>query len=276
METQIRKGADTVRLGRRLWLFAIVVSTGLVFPRCLAADDHLDSVLERTAKHVASFLEVMSETNCTERVVQEKLAADGKVIEKEASTYDYLIMISTEGGDLNLVESRLVAGDAKRQKKARSALLISNGFSTLFLVFHPYYAAGFQFAREGEESVDGLTLTKIHFQHIPGMRSPAALAVRGREYPLDFQGTAFVDAQTGVIHRLTANLDSGMEDVGLRSLHSEIKFALVTFHDPPESFWLPAEVLVDVQTAHQHWRNTHEFSSYRRFAVNTKEQVAKQ
>jgi hypothetical protein len=31
-----------------------------------------------------------------------------------------------------------------------------------------------------------------------------------------------------------------------------------------------------VETYHQHWRNTHEFSSYRRFAVNTKDQVAKQ
>ena len=265
-----------MRLGARVWLLAILVSMGLVFPRRLAADDQLESVLERTAKQVTSFLEIMSETNCTERVVQEKLAADGRVIEKETFTYDYLIMISTEGGDLNLVESRLAAGGAKRQKKPRSALLISNGFSTLFLVFHPYYTAGFQFTRGEEESVDGISLTKIHFQHIPGMRSPAALAVRGREYPLDFQGTAFVDARTGVIHRLTVNLDSGMEDVGLRSLHSEIKFASVTFHDPPESFWLPVEVLVDVETPHQHWRNTHGFSSYRRFAVNTKEQVAKQ
>jgi hypothetical protein len=272
----MRKRLHILRLGGRLCLFAIVAAVVVVSPAAHATDDPLDALLERTTRQVASFLEVMSETNCTERVVQEKVAPDGKIIEKEASAYDYLIMISTEGGDLNLVESRLAAGDAKQHKKPRAPLLISNGFSTLFLVFHPYYASAFQFSREGEESIDGRMLAKIHFQHIPGMRSPAALALRGREYPLDFQGTAFVDASTGVIHRLTASIDSGMEDVGLKSLRSEVKFGSVTFHDPPESFWLPAEVIVEVETRHQHWRNTHEFSSYRRFAVNTKEQVAKQ
>ena len=44
----------------------------------------------------------------------------------------------------------------------------------------------------------------------------------------------------------------------------------------PESFWLPAQATVEVESRHQHWRNTHEFSGYRRFAVDTKEQVAKQ
>ena len=263
-------------LNKLLRVLAIVAAISVLLPARASANDELGSVLERAAKQAASFLEVMSETNCTERVMQQKLSSDGKVLEKGTSTYDYLIMISTDGGDLNLVESRLAPDDAKQHKKSHAPLLISNGFSTLFLVFHPYYAAGFQFTSEGQESIDGLTLTKIHFQHIPGMRSPAALAVRGREYPLDFQGTAFIDAQTGVIHRLTVSLDSGMEDVGLRSMHSEIKFAPVTFHDQPETIWLPAEVTVDVETPHQHWRNTHNFSSYRRFAVNTKEQVAKQ
>jgi hypothetical protein len=214
MEAQMRKRTDTARFGRWFCLLAMGIAAVGFSETARAADEPLDAVLERTAKQVAAFLEVMSEANCTERVVQEKLAPSGKVIEKEASTYDYLIMISTEGGDLNLVESRLAPKDAK-QKKSRSALLISNGFSTLFLVFHPYYAPGFQFTREGEESADGRTLMKIHFQHITGMRSPAALAVRGREYPLDFQGTALVDRETGVIHRLTARVDSGMEDVGL-------------------------------------------------------------
>jgi hypothetical protein len=254
---------------------AIVVLLFLPLPSD-AADSPLDAVLERTAKQVSSFLELMSELNCTEHVVQEKLAANGKVIEAETANYDYLIMISTELGELNLVESRIAPQNAKHQKKLAAPLLISNGFSTLFLVFHPYYAPGFQFAREGQESVDGHALARIHFRHIPGMRSPAALAVRGREYPLDLEGSALVDEETGVIRELTANIDSGMEDVGLRTLHSDLRFSPVAFHDPPESYWLPSRVTVEVETPHQHWRNTHAFSGYRRFAVNTKEQVAKQ
>jgi hypothetical protein len=265
-----------VRLVRAMCLFTWVVALWVVSPEPVAAQEQLDVLLERTAKQVSSFLDLISEMNCTERVLQEKLADNGKVVEKEASTFDYLIILSTSDGELNLVESRIAPEGAKQQKKLRAPLLISNGFSTLFLVFHPYYASSFQFIRQGEESLNGRMLTKIHFQHIPGMRSPAALAVRGREYPLDLNGTAWIDAVTGIIAQLTANVDSGMEDVGLRTLHSEMRFTPVTFHDSPESFWLPAQATVEVETHHQHWRNTHRFSDYKRFSVNTKEQIAKQ
>jgi hypothetical protein len=272
----MRKTPHIASMVRHICLFVAIATLSIVAPARCAADDQLDALLERTGRQMSSFLDLLSEMNCTEHVLQEKLGEKGKVVEKEASTYDYLIILSTQGGDLNLVESRIAPENAKQQKKARAPLLISNGFSTLFLVFHPHYSPSFQFTLEGEESLNGRTVTKIRFQHIPGMRSPAALAVRGREYPLDVSGTAWIDGKTGTIAQLTANVDSGMEDVGLRTLHSAIRFAPVTFHNSAESIWLPAEVNIEVETRHQHWRNTHQFSDYRRFSVNTKEQIAKQ
>jgi hypothetical protein len=274
METQMKKKTRLVRHAKMLCLSVVIASLCFMFPARSGADGQLDALLERTSKQVSSFLDLFSETNCTERVLQEKLSENGRVIEKEASTFDYLAILTTSGGEMNLVESRIVPEDAKPQKKLRTPLLVSNGFSMLFLVFHPYYLGSFQFTREGQEAVEGRILAKIHFQHIPGMRSPAALAVRGREYPLDLSGTAWVDPATGVITKLTAGVDASMEDVGLRSLHAEVRFAAVTFHDSSGSFWLPAQATVDVETRHQHWRNTHQFSGYRRFSVDTKQQVA--
>lgn len=276
MEAQMKKRPDLTKLIRSVCLFIGIAVLAAAFPKPGLADGQLDAVLERTGKQVSAFLDLISETNCTERVLQEKIADSGKVVEKEESTFDYLIILSTSDGELSLVESRIAPENAKQQKKTRPPLLISNGFSTLFLVFHPYYAASFQFTREGEETLNGRSTTKIHFQHIPGMRSPAALAVRGREYPLELSGAAWIDPTTGTIVKLTANVDSGMQDVGLRSLHSEMRFSPVTFHDSPEAFWLPAQATVEVETRHQHWRNIHQFSQYRRFAVDTKEQIAKQ
>ncbi len=272
----MKKRLEIPSLFASFLLFIGIVALCVAFPERGAADEGLDAVLERTGKQVSAFLELISETNCTEHVLQEKFADNGKVVEKEQSTFDYLIILSTSDGELSLVESRIAPADAKQQKKPRAPLLISNGFSTLFLVFHPYYVTSFQFTRDGEESLNGRALAKIHFQHISGMRSPAALAVRGREYPLDLSGTAWIDPASGVIVKLTANVDSGMQDIGLRTLHSEVRFSPVTFHDSPGSFWLPAQATVEVETRHQHWRNTHQSSQYRRFAVDTKEQVAKQ
>lgn len=241
-----------------------------------AANDPLEDVLSRASKQVSSYLDLISEVNCTERVTQEKIADNGKVVQKQETVFDYLILLTNAGSELDLAESRIAADEGKQRKKPRSPLLVSNGFSTLFLVFHPYYASGFQFTLAGQETIAARTLTKVHFQHVPGMPSPAALAVRGREYPLDLSGTAWIDKESGVIARIEAGVDSGMEDVGLRTLRSEVEYAPIVFGSSREAFWLPSQTVVEVQSRHQHWRNTHRFSDYKRFSVKTKEQIANQ
>ena len=39
-------------------------------------------------------------------------------------------------------------------------MLVSNGFATLFLVFHPYYSSGFEFTDLGEDEIGGESFTK--------------------------------------------------------------------------------------------------------------------
>jgi len=233
----------------------------------------LDDLLARTGTQVAGFLDQFSDVKCTEHVEQEKLGKDGKVEVKDESTYDYLVILTNPGGELSLNESRLAVKAAKPDKK-NLPLLVSNGFATLFLIFHPYYAQSFQFALLEDEIVAGHALSKVSFQHIPGTRSPAALALRGREYPLDLSGTAWIDLETGVITRIAAEIGKSMEDVGLKSLRSEIEFAPAPFHDMKRPYWFPVQASVEVETPRQHWRNTHRFTDYKRFSVSTEEQVA--
>jgi hypothetical protein len=251
------------------------ICSGVVVRPARAADDPLEVLLQRTSDQVSAYLDRISEVSCSEVVLQEKLGDSGKTIEKEESSFNYLILLSSASGDLSLVESRLEDA-SKPAKKLQRPLLISNGFATLFLVFHPYYSAGFTFTDGGEETVSGRTIAKIHFQHIPGTRTPAALAVGGREFPLDLTGMAWIDVETGVITRIAAGIDAGMEDVGLRTLRADVQYSPVTFHNPPVTYWLPSAVMIEVETKHQHWRNTHRFSEYRRFSVNTKEIQARQ
>ena len=253
---------------------AAILAGALLMPVRTAAVDPLRDLLDRTGDQVTSFLELISDMNCTEHVTQLKLGDSGKTVEKQESAFDYLILLSNTGGELNLVESR-IASNPKAKSKEESPLLLSNGFSTLFLIFHPYYAPGFDFRLDGQETIDGRTFTKVHFEHIRGTRTPAALAVRGREYPLDLAGTAWIDSETGVIAKLEAGLESGMDDVGLRTLHTQVQYSPVSFDPPSQVHWLPAQATVEVESLHQHWRNIHTFSGYKRFSVNTKEHIAK-
>lgn len=238
-----------------------------------AAANNLDDLLGRTSQQVAKFLEQFSEVKCTEKVTQEKLGKEDKVELKEESTYDYLVILTNASGELSLDESRLAVHEAKADKK-KTSLLVTNGFATLFLVFHPYYAQSFRFSAREDEVVGGDRLSKVAFTHVSGTRSIAALALHGREYPLELSGTAWIDPQTGVIRKIVADVGDTMQDVGLKTLRSEVQYAAVPFRGMKETFWLPAEASVEVETQRQHWRNTHRFADYKRFSVDTEEQVA--
>lgn len=255
----------------------VIRFTGLfVFLSALAVPasaDELDDLLARTSRQVESFLDQFSAVKCSEHVEQDKLNKDDKVELKQESTYDYLVILTNPGGELTLDESRLEVKQAKADKKNR-AMLVSNGFATLFLIFHPYYSGGFQFTALEDQVVDGRRLKKVAFRHIHGSRTPAALSLRGKEYPLELSGTAVIDPQTGVITHIEAGIENTMEDVGLNVLHSEVQYAPVPFKAAKEIYWFPLEASVEVETPRQHWRNIHHFSDYKQFSVSTEEQVA--
>jgi len=153
-------------------------------------------------------------------------------------------------------------------------MLLSNGFGTLFLVFHPYYAGSFEFTDAGSEMVEGHNARKVHFVHTRNTRSIAALALRGREYPLELSGDAWVDPETGNILRMEAGIGSTLEDVGMKTLASSVRFAPIAFSKDQPVYWFPSEAVVEVETPKQHWRNTHRFNGYKQFSVTTEEHVA--
>lgn len=261
----------TVRVVRLLKVGLLVC---LAVSAAWAGTTPLQDMIGRANDQVAKFVEQFSDVKCTEHVTQEKFKADGKVELKEDSTYDYLVILTNAGGEISLDESRLAVRESKKDQKKRVSMLVSNGFATLFLVFHPYYSSGFQFTDLGEDSIEGHTFHKVQFKHIPGMRSPAALALRGREYPLELAGVAWIDPATGMIGRIDAGLANSMEDIGLKSMRSQVQFAPVPFRDTKDVYWFPQQASVEVETPRQHWRNTHNFADYKRFSVSTEEKVA--
>lgn len=232
----------------------------------------LELLLGRARAQAERFLPRLSDVECVEEVHQQKLDLDGKVLQERAATYHYLLILSNAGGQLTVDESREPIAMPEDEKGP--PLLVSNGFAMLFLVFHPYYSGSFEFGEPQDEVVEGRTLTRVAFQHVRDTRSPAALSLRGREFPLELAGTAWLDPATGALTRMVAGVGDSMADVGLAALRVEVVFRPAPFEDPPEPFWYPAEARVEVETQHQHWRNVHQFANYRRFSVSTIEQVA--
>jgi hypothetical protein len=234
-----------------------------------AAADVQEQTLGQVRQQVTGFLNLFSEVKCTEMVLQQKIGKKGKVEYQEQSRYDYLLITDSSDADLNLQESRLEEQASPRKKNV--PLLVTNGFATLLLIFHPYYQDSFEFADLGQEMVSGRRLSKIQFRHKKGTKSPSVLVLRGREYPIELSGTAWVDPVQGNIERIRAELQASMDDVGLKVLTSDVTYLPVKFRGMKSSPWLPAEADIEVATARQHWRNLHRFTNYQHFAVSTEE-----
>jgi hypothetical protein len=229
-----------------------------------AAAPGMDALL-LARESVEKFFEQSSNVVCAETVNQLTISKNGKPDYREESRFVYQLQASTNSGSLKLNESRETRKAAFRD--AARTLLITNGFASMLLIVHPTYEASYFFESAGEESVDGKLFVKISFKPVPGGSSPAALQLRGQNYPLPLFGTLWIDPQSGAITKLIAAVDSSLGDLGLKGMRSEIHYAAVQFHDPEESYWMPVSATIDVETPRQHWRNIHRFTAYKRFTA---------
>ncbi len=228
-------------------------------------------LLRRTAKSVAAFWDELQAVDCVETVDQQKLNADGKTMFRQQTDFDYIAILQLTGNDLIVDESRTLVRAPQHQNKL--PLLITNGFSTFELIFHPFYQGAYEFSAPETVQVDGKELLQIGFRHVHGARSPSVLRLRQREYPVEWQGTAWIEPASGAVVRVSARLMESMEDMGLKSLTADVRYARVDFKGEQGSHWLPATAAIEVETAHQKWRNTHTFSNYKHFSVDVKTEV---
>ena len=110
------------------------------------------NLVDQAQKQVVAYIAKLADLHCTEDVVQEKLKPNGGTELSSKSQYDYFLYMQGNSYDFQLSESRLEMGT---QKQARQPLLLTNGFSTLLLVFHPYYRNAFDFTAGPAESWKG-------------------------------------------------------------------------------------------------------------------------
>jgi hypothetical protein len=229
------------------------------------------AALERAREHAQIFFDQFSNVACTESLTQIVIGKNGKPAYRENSSYDYTFLAVSAGGTMKVSESRNTRSPAYRDPGR--TLLITNGFASILLVVHPMYEDSYTFEPAGEESIAGATLEKIRFASVPAGKSPAALRLRGKNYPLPLSGALWIEPQSGVIVKLEANVDSGLSDMGLAGMQAEVTYAAHTFHSPEETMWIPESAVIDVETPNQHWRNVHHFTAYKRFNVDIHQEI---
>jgi hypothetical protein len=248
-------------------LCAVPLSPSAAF----AADTpSLEQMLNQISQRVELFWQRFPTVTCIQSVQQSKLDQKGKTIALEQSDYDYTVSLAFEGTDLAVGES-LVPRTNADEKQETLPLLVSQGFSLLILIFHPHFQGSFQFFLEPDSVFEGKAFHRIRFEQNEEGPSLSVLQVHGKDYPLRWQGTAWVDSDTLAIAKMEARLKNSVEDAGLVSLQTEVSYGVLLQGDGSEEpYWLPQTAVVDAQSRQQHWRNVHRFDNYRRFTVDTR------
>lgn len=196
---------------------------------------------------------------------QQKLRKNGKIAYEENTVFDSIIRMHVEDDGLFVDEQQIVVKQPRQVDKR--PLLSTRGFSALAMILHPYYASSFQFTVAGSEQLQGRTVTRIDFVHIPDKPSPWLYQILGGDRPLDLAGSAWVDPRTGEMVRIEASVGSKETDLGLKELHAELDYAPVLLRDEDTPRMLPASATIDFETPRRHWRNTYSFKDYRRYRV---------
>ena len=112
----------------------------------------------------------------------------------------------------------------------------------------------------------------LAFVQKPIARQREVFAVRGEKtLAVLTQGLACIDPANDQIVQMWTGLVASVPQIKLNSQTTRIKFGQVHFQGLAEGLWLPREVEVETKFSYANFRNTHSYSDFRLFTVQTQQ-----
>ena len=156
----------------------------------------------------------------------------------------------------------------------QDGFMLTSGFASASLVFHPAYQPQADFRYLGRQKVNGRDHYVIAFAQQPAKaRLNGAFRSGDRTMATFSQGLAWIDPQSYQITRLRTDLLRPLPEVNLQRETTEIVYSEVHFKGTDARFWVPQQVTVSVDWNGKHLRNEHRYSEFKLFRVEANEKV---
>jgi hypothetical protein len=243
-----------------------------------AADQgQLDSILSAVGKTVAESFSNFPNTSSVEQVHQEKLGRKQKANATLDQKFRYLCFTPAEAWGPGFGEYRvdLSAGQA-RQQGLQDGFMLTSGFASASLVFHPKYQSQADFRYLGQQRVNDRDVYVVAFAQQPAKaRLSGAFKFGATSMPTFSQGLAWIDSQSYQIIRLRTDLLRPLPEINLERETTEIAYGEVQFKGITAAFWLPQQVTVAVDWNGKQFRNEHRYSEFKVFNVEAVERRGK-
>ena len=237
----------------------------------------LNSLLSAVGKNVEAYFRNFPNTVSLEAIHQEKLSHKGKVGGSLDQKFHYLCLMPKEESELGFTEYRAgLSGDVGLPRGLNDGFMLTSGFASASLLFHPVYQAESTFRYLGRQKIDGRDTFVIAFAQRPEKARLNGVFKMGETSMATFsQGLAWVDSESYEIIRLRTDLLKPLPEVRLEKETTEIDFSENHFKSTAEGFWLPREVKVSVVWNGKSLRNEHEYSDFKLFSVGATEKIGK-
>ena len=232
----------------------------------------LASILAAVGKNVDEFFRNFQSTISLEQIHQEKLRNNGEVGETLDQKFDYLCLTPAEKWGPSISEYRAdSSGRPATPHGLEHGFMLTSGFASASLVFHPAYQPDAVFRYLGRQNVTGRDTFVIAFAQQPAKaRIIGEFRSGDTSATIYSQGIAWIDAENFQIVHLRKDLLAPVPELSLEKQTTEIDFGEVSFKDPPGTFWLPREVKVAVDWNGKRLFNRHEYSDFKHFNVESK------
>jgi tetratricopeptide (TPR) repeat protein len=243
-----------------------------------AADQSpLAGILTAVGKNVEDAFRNYPNTSSVEEVHQEKLSRNGKREGYLDEKFYYLCVTPQQSWGPGFSEFRNSVDTEQGQPSGlKDGFMLTAGFTSASLIFHPAYQAQSEFRYLGRQPVGNINAYVLAFAQIPAKSKLYGTFKFGNNLVTTFtQGLVWIDPQSYQIMRLRTDLLRPLPDARLDRQTTDINYAEVHFKGVDGAFWLPRDVTVTVSYANRNLRNEHEYSGFRVFNVASTEKVSK-
>ncbi|HMD84403.1 MAG TPA: hypothetical protein VKO18_06845 [Terriglobia bacterium] len=239
--------------------------------------EQLSSILDGVGARILEMIKNFPNTSSLEAIHQEKLRRKGGISDTQNQEFRYLCLVPREAWGPGFIEYRAdFGGNPALPKGLTEGFMLTTGFASAELIFHPAYRSESTFRYLGRQNINGQNTFAVAFAQIPGKAHLFGNFQKGLTSETTFsQGLAWINPDTYQIIRLHTDLLAPLPEFRLDKETLNIDFKEVHFTHLKEAFWLPEKVTLTLNWDGKLLRNQHEYSDFKIFNVDTSEKIGR-
>ena len=228
-----------------------------------------EKVINTTGERMKQLVDDLSRFSAIEELLHERVNEIGNPSTRETRKFNYVAAISEDKpGFLQVEEFR---GEHSGPADFPDHI-VSRGFMSLALVFHPALRDNFQLTCEGLVEWHNQATWLVYFRQRDDR--PSRLhdyRIGGNSYAVNLKGRAWITADRFNVVHIESELVKPMPQIRLLTEHQIVDYGPVLFDKKNEELWLPksAELYFAFQGRRYHRR--HSFDHFMLFSVNSEE-----